>query len=125
MNILEDKGRVINLINKGIYFIVIVLLSTVTIERIPVGAIAILTACYASNLPLAPIIVMSIIGIIVSSPISFLIYFENQINTLLSFITAHPSNRGFVLNSDLTNVRLSGWDKDSLYFHQTPFLYVD
>ena len=45
--------------------------------------------------------------------VSFLIYFENQINTLLSFITAHPSNRGFVLNSGLTNVRLSGWDKDT------------
>lgn len=90
MNILEDKGRVINLINKGIYFIVIVLLSTVTIERIPVGAIAILTACYASNLPLAPIIVMSIIGIIVSSPISFLIYFVYLIYFISSIILIKP-----------------------------------
>ena len=61
-------------IKKYIYYIVIFLTSLFFIDRIPLGAIASLSAVIAANHIALPAIILGIIGISIISPISTLIY---------------------------------------------------
>lgn len=61
-------------IKKYIYYIVIFLASLFFIDRIPLGAIASLSAVIAANHIALPAIILNIIGISIISPISTLIY---------------------------------------------------
>lgn len=61
-------------IKKYIYYIVIFLASIFFIDRIPLGAIASLSAVIAANHIALPAIILNIIGISIISPISTLIY---------------------------------------------------
>lgn len=61
-------------IKKYIYYIVIFLTSLFFIDRIPLGAIASLSAVIAANHIALPAIILNIIGISIISPISTLIY---------------------------------------------------
>lgn len=61
-------------IKKYIYYIVIFLTSLFFIDRIPLGAIASLSAVIAANHIALPAIILNIVGISIISPISTLIY---------------------------------------------------
>lgn len=61
-------------IKKYIYYIVIFLTSLFFIDRIPLGAIASISAVIAANHIALPAIILNIIGISIISPISTLIY---------------------------------------------------
>lgn len=63
-----------DIIKKYIYYIVIFLTSLFFIDRIPLGAIASLSAVIAANHIALPAIILNIIGISIISPISTLIY---------------------------------------------------
>lgn len=68
-----------------IFYILSLIISTICIKKIPVGAIAIFTSTYAAGFILTPSIIISILGILLSGNIPYVLVYVFYVLLFLSF----------------------------------------